>query len=176
MEQINLTPAEIQSGFTRSEWAEKLLLQIPETHEGRNSWLMNYGVSLEAVEIRARHQKENPDGCFSWNQQTQAWVWNKKYELTKKKKPKSAYRLLQTASNCITIMDSQQLTIAEITREDDFVDSPDVCPVWRIARMLEMAPAMQEIFETFVKRCESGEYRSKRTYASMKEILDYIKQ
>lgn len=40
---IKLTPAEIQSGLDRVRWAEGLIRQLPETHDGRNSWLMNYG-------------------------------------------------------------------------------------------------------------------------------------
>jgi hypothetical protein len=40
---IELTLAEIQSGHTRIGWAEDLIRQLPETHEGRNSWLLNYG-------------------------------------------------------------------------------------------------------------------------------------
>lgn len=40
---IELAPAEIQSGVSRVKWAEDLIRQLPETHEGRNSWLLNYG-------------------------------------------------------------------------------------------------------------------------------------
>jgi len=40
---IELTPAEIQSGVDRVKWAEGLIRQLPEDHEGRNSWLLNYG-------------------------------------------------------------------------------------------------------------------------------------
>lgn len=40
---IELTRAEVQSGCTRVQWAERLILQLPETHDGRNSWLLNYG-------------------------------------------------------------------------------------------------------------------------------------
>jgi len=40
---IRLTPAEIQSGMSRVCWAEGLIRQLPETHDGRNSWLLNYG-------------------------------------------------------------------------------------------------------------------------------------
>lgn len=40
---IELTPAEIQSGFDRVKFAEGLIRQLPETHDGRNSWLLNYG-------------------------------------------------------------------------------------------------------------------------------------
>lgn len=40
---IELTAAEIQSGSTRVDWAEGLIKQLPENHEGRNSWLLNYG-------------------------------------------------------------------------------------------------------------------------------------
>lgn len=40
---IALTPAELQSGFDRVKWAEGLIRQLPEGHEGRNSWLSNFG-------------------------------------------------------------------------------------------------------------------------------------
>lgn len=40
---IQLTKAEVSSGYNRLEWADDLIRQLPETHEGRNSWLMNYG-------------------------------------------------------------------------------------------------------------------------------------
>lgn len=40
---IQLTKAEVDSGYNRQEWADDLIRQLPETHEGRNSWLMNYG-------------------------------------------------------------------------------------------------------------------------------------
>lgn len=39
---IALTPAEIQSGMDRVRWAENLIRQLPEDHDGRNSWLLNY--------------------------------------------------------------------------------------------------------------------------------------
>lgn len=40
---IQLTSAEVQSGFDRVKWAEGLIRQLPESHEGRNSWLLNFG-------------------------------------------------------------------------------------------------------------------------------------
>jgi len=42
-EVICLTKAEIESGLSRVKWAELLIKQLPEEHEGRNSWLLNYG-------------------------------------------------------------------------------------------------------------------------------------
>lgn len=39
----DLTKAEIESGLSRVKWAELLIKQLPEEHEGRNSWLLNYG-------------------------------------------------------------------------------------------------------------------------------------
>ncbi len=39
---IALSAAEIQSGLSRVRWAELLIRQLPESHEGRNSWLLNY--------------------------------------------------------------------------------------------------------------------------------------
>jgi len=42
-EAICLSKAEIESGLSRVKWAELLIKQLPEEHEGRNSWLLNYG-------------------------------------------------------------------------------------------------------------------------------------
>lgn len=49
---ITLTPAELQSGLDRQRWAEGLIQQLPSNHDGRNSWLLNYGVSDEAKKLR----------------------------------------------------------------------------------------------------------------------------
>lgn len=40
---IRLTRAEVQSGFDRVRQAEALIRQLPSDHDGRNTWLMNYG-------------------------------------------------------------------------------------------------------------------------------------
>ena len=42
-EAIYLSKAEIESGLSRVKWAELLIKQLPKEHEGRNSWLLNYG-------------------------------------------------------------------------------------------------------------------------------------
>ena len=39
---IRLTRPEIQSGLDRVRFAELLIRQLPEDHDGRNSWLLNY--------------------------------------------------------------------------------------------------------------------------------------
>jgi hypothetical protein len=39
---IMLNKAEIQSGQSRVKWAEGLSRQLPDEHDGRNSWLLNY--------------------------------------------------------------------------------------------------------------------------------------
>lgn len=39
---ISLTPAEMQSGLDRVRFAELLIRQLPEDHDGRNTWLLNY--------------------------------------------------------------------------------------------------------------------------------------
>jgi len=44
--------AETQSGYSRLQWAEDLITQLPKEHEGRNSWLLNYGVGEEAQSRR----------------------------------------------------------------------------------------------------------------------------
>ena len=58
---IKLSKAELQSGSTRVDWAEGLIEQLPPTHDGRNSWLMNYGTRKEARSIRARVEKEDAE-------------------------------------------------------------------------------------------------------------------
>lgn len=45
---IQLTPAEIQSGHDRVRWAEGLIKQLPDDHDGRNSWPLNYGSDKDA--------------------------------------------------------------------------------------------------------------------------------
>lgn len=40
---IILTKAELQSKLSRVKWAEGLIRQLPKDHDGRNSWLKNYG-------------------------------------------------------------------------------------------------------------------------------------
>ena len=40
---IRLSASEVLSGYDRVKWAEGLIRQLPETHDGRNSWLLNYG-------------------------------------------------------------------------------------------------------------------------------------
>ena len=54
MKKLKLSKLEIKSGLNRVAYAENLILQLPETHNGRNTWLMNYGVSEEAKLIRER--------------------------------------------------------------------------------------------------------------------------
>jgi hypothetical protein len=44
---IPLTKAEIQSGHNRVQWAENLIRQLPTGHNGRDSWLLNYGTKAE---------------------------------------------------------------------------------------------------------------------------------
>jgi hypothetical protein len=45
---IVLTGAEVQSGLDRVRWAEGLIRQLPADHDGRNSWLENYGLPVDA--------------------------------------------------------------------------------------------------------------------------------
>lgn len=44
---IMLSSAEIQSGSSRVKWAQGLVEQLPKPHDGRDSWLLNYGVGEE---------------------------------------------------------------------------------------------------------------------------------
>ncbi len=52
---IILNRAEMQSNLDRVKHAEALIKQLHPKHEGRNSWLMNYGQSQEAENIRKKH-------------------------------------------------------------------------------------------------------------------------
>jgi len=52
MKKIKLNAHEIQSGFNRVAHAEGLIKQLPTDHEGRNTWLLNYGKSKEAKKLR----------------------------------------------------------------------------------------------------------------------------
>lgn len=43
---------EQQSGLDRVRQAEGLILQLPSSHDGRNTWLLNYGTGPEAIAKR----------------------------------------------------------------------------------------------------------------------------
>ena len=59
------TPAEVGSQFSRVAFAEGLIRQLPVDHDGRNTWLLNYGQSDEAKALR---EKRN----IGWIRETQA--------------------------------------------------------------------------------------------------------
>lgn len=65
---IQLNPAELQSNSSRIKWAEGLILQLPWNHEGKNSWLMNYGQSEVAITIR----KALVDSKYVWDEKTES--------------------------------------------------------------------------------------------------------
>lgn len=52
MKKIKLSAAERQSGLDRVRYAELLILQLPAAHDGRNTWLLNYGDLTEAKNMR----------------------------------------------------------------------------------------------------------------------------
>lgn len=53
---IKLSAAEIQSGLDRVRHAERLIQLLPQGHEGRDSWLLNYGQGEEAQHLRNQRQ------------------------------------------------------------------------------------------------------------------------
>jgi hypothetical protein len=55
---IYLNDVEIQSKLTRVLRAEKLIMQLPADHEGRNSWLLNYGIEEESLLLRKNKNLE----------------------------------------------------------------------------------------------------------------------
>lgn len=70
MKKIKLSKAEKQNGLTRVAWAEGLISQLPKTHDGRNSWLLNFGISNEAEMLRAKRG-------ITFNLKTQSAVYKK---------------------------------------------------------------------------------------------------
>lgn len=59
------TRAEIQSRFSRVKWAEGLIEQLPVNHDGRNSWLLNYGRGPAAEALRKSRN-------LGWDDETEA--------------------------------------------------------------------------------------------------------
>lgn len=49
---IVFTSQEQTSGYNRIRFAEDLIRKLPLHHEGRNTWLINYGSSEEANVLR----------------------------------------------------------------------------------------------------------------------------
>ena len=73
---IKLSKHEIQSGLTRVGNAEGLILQLPKDHDGRNTWLLNYGQGAVAEDLRKtdnyRREKENyAPRELVWNDETE---------------------------------------------------------------------------------------------------------
>lgn len=50
------TLVEKQSGLSRVRFAELLIEQLPEDHDGRNTWLLNYGTNKTAVQLRLKRR------------------------------------------------------------------------------------------------------------------------
>ncbi len=65
---MKLSRAEKQSGVDRVKHAEGLILQLPNTHDGRNTWLLNYGVGEEAKQKRL-------DRGIKFNKKTQSAIY-----------------------------------------------------------------------------------------------------
>lgn len=55
---IVLNAHELQSKSTRVNWAEGLIRQLPKDHDGRNSWLLNFGTKPDAAALRQGHNPE----------------------------------------------------------------------------------------------------------------------
>ena len=53
---IELSAAEMQSKTDRVRHAELLISQLPAAHDGRNTWILNYGVGAEAKKMRANRR------------------------------------------------------------------------------------------------------------------------
>lgn len=68
---IVLNGSEIQSNHSRVKFAEGLIIQMPVDHEGRNTWLLNYGTSNEAGMLRQMHEN-GIDKRLNWNNTTQS--------------------------------------------------------------------------------------------------------
>lgn len=76
---IKLTKAEVSSGYTRVQWAEDLIRQLPETHEGRNSWLMNYGQVPRADHANPAPEFQEGDTVRYVGRTNQWYVYGNEY-------------------------------------------------------------------------------------------------
>ena len=65
MKVIHLTGVEKQNGYDRLKFAEDLIRQLPVTHEGRNTWLLNYSERANAAKMREERG-------IGWNKLTQS--------------------------------------------------------------------------------------------------------
>jgi hypothetical protein len=73
---IKLSRHEIQSNLNRVKAAEGLIEQLPDTHDGRNTWLMNYGVRDIAKAIRDNDPKKYKEAGYKpreliWDDETE---------------------------------------------------------------------------------------------------------
>lgn len=62
---IELSRGEIQSRHDRIKWAEGLIRQLPADHDGRNSWLLNYGRGVAGKAMRSQRG-------LGWDEGTQS--------------------------------------------------------------------------------------------------------
>ena len=59
---IFLSEVEITANCSRVQWAEGLILLLTPAHpNNKDRWLMNYGVKAEAVALREKWMRENPN-------------------------------------------------------------------------------------------------------------------
>lgn len=65
---IKLSKTEVQSGLSRVLLAEGLILQLPSGHNGKDSWLLNYGMSNKANDLRANYHTK-----LVFNAKTKCW-------------------------------------------------------------------------------------------------------
>jgi hypothetical protein len=54
---IELTEIEVRSGIDRLRWAEGLIRQLPSDHEGRNSWLLNFGQGVDPAAVAPEDER-----------------------------------------------------------------------------------------------------------------------
>lgn len=73
---INLSKTEITGSLSRVRIAEMLILQLPRTHDGRNSWLLNYGVGTEAEKLRSVYAQRKKEKGY----EVEKLVWNENTE------------------------------------------------------------------------------------------------
>ncbi len=77
---IQLTPFEVQSGLDRVRWAEGLIRQLPEDHDGRNSWLLNYGSKHSGVDVPDSMTAAARDVIAERRRQIETEEWSLKHD------------------------------------------------------------------------------------------------
>lgn len=164
---IVLNKAERQSGLDRVRHAEGLIKQLPPEHSGRNTWLLNYGCSGEAIALR---KKRN----VAWDAQTKSAKTSSTLADNTSAKPQP-----DTGGDYLTLIDDLYVaaenvrhlppvvirkhlrraadTIEKLTEERDFWSSCDIGKLRENAALRSRVEKLEEALRPFAKKATETE-------------------